>query len=105
MPGIGSHGWALTARDVASSSHPRLWFMARGVPEQEPAGWRRSWRSGEGNPSRWGTKCDPGRSQVRRFISPRLSRPRGSLPALKNGTVFSGMDTGSPVRGLCLMRA
>ena len=40
MPGGGSHGPALTAREVASSSHPRLWFMGPALhgarePEQE----------------------------------------------------------------------
>ena len=40
MPGGGSQGWALIARDEASSSHPRLLFMGlalHGVsaPEQE----------------------------------------------------------------------
>ena len=40
MPGGGSQGWALTAREVASSSHPRLWFMARGVTRRPRAGTR-----------------------------------------------------------------
>jgi hypothetical protein len=38
MPGIGSQGWALIARDEASSSHPRLLFMGpalHGAPEPE----------------------------------------------------------------------
>ena len=47
-------------------------------------------------------KC---RCQVRRFIPPRLSRSRSSLPVLKYGTVFSPTWTVSPVRGLCPMRA
>ena len=39
--GIGSHASVVTARDVASSVHPRLLFMACGLhggrgPEQEP---------------------------------------------------------------------
>ena len=71
MPGGGSHGCALTARDEASSSHPRLWFMGRGVTRRPRAGTR-----------------DPP-CQVRRFIPPRLSRSRSSLPVLKYGTVFS----------------
>ena len=41
MPGGGSQGWELIARDVSSSSHPRLLFMACGLhgvpePEKEP---------------------------------------------------------------------
>jgi hypothetical protein len=40
MPGGGSHGWALTARDEASSSQPSLLFMPHGVTRRARAGTR-----------------------------------------------------------------
>ena len=58
MPGGGSQGWAfIAAREEASSSHPRLLFMACGVTRRPRAGTRAS--PAEAAPRRLGKLRQP----------------------------------------------
>ena len=79
MPGGGSQGWAfIAAREEASSSHPRLLFMACGVTRRPRAGTRAS--PAEAAPRRLGKLRQP--PLVQRRMNPPIRNLRRATDPL-----------------------